>query len=232
MFLGPPGEARETLDAIQRPLVVVAHPDDETFFFGGLILAFAGRADVLCVTDGDFEGQGEARRAALREAGRALGAREIVQWQIPDHPARVLPIDAIVAALAAVQDARAHDAVFTHAPHGDYGHHNHMDVSIAVHRAFEGRAPVYVVAGLLHPSLRVALSAGAYARKLGLASSIYLREARKARVLLPPPADEGYARLTLAEAERVYAHCAEGEPVDDAELDAYRACFPLIRSPS
>lgn len=223
------GAAREALCSIHHPLVVVAHPDDETLYFGGLLLAFDGRADVLCVTDGDFEGQGEARRAALVAAARALGARRAEQWLHADHPARSLPVDDIVAELCALQDARAYDAVFTHAPHGEYGHINHMDVSIAVHRAFAERAPVYVIAGLLLPHLRVPLCAEAYAAKVGVATSVYLGEARKARAITPPLGDEAFTRLSLAEAERVYAHCAEGEPLDDADLDAYRPCAPLLR---
>lgn len=220
------------LDKLQRPLIVVAHPDDETLFFGGLILALAGRADVLCVTDGNFKGNGDERREALRRAAKVLGVHELLQWAYHDHPAQSLPVEEITAALVELQAKRNYDCVFTHAPHGDYGHFNHMDVSIAVHRAFDGGAPVYVISGLLHPHLRVALTPDAYERKLAISTSVYLDELRNARLFAVQTADEGFTRLSREEAESVYSHCAEGQPVEESALAAYRACFALLRTPT
>jgi N-acetylglucosaminylphosphatidylinositol deacetylase len=62
-------------------LLVVAHPDDETMFFGPTLagLSLAGYAvHVLSLTTGDADGQGHLRVRELALAAQALGAAEAV----------------------------------------------------------------------------------------------------------------------------------------------------------
>ena len=90
----PPGLAGSSrrvlsplLPAWQRPLAVVAHPDDETFGLGALIsqLAAAGASvHILCYTHGEASTLNEnhtdllrQRAHELRKAGAALGAAEV-----------------------------------------------------------------------------------------------------------------------------------------------------------
>ena len=55
-------------------LVVFANPDDETTCFGGLLVAqIAERADLVCVTDGNFQGRGVERRAELAQQRDFVG---------------------------------------------------------------------------------------------------------------------------------------------------------------
>src|SRR6516162_2770511 len=75
------------LPAWQRPLVVVAHPDDETFGLGAIIsqMAAAGaHVHILCYTHGEASTINEnrtdllrQREHELRKASAALGAAEI-----------------------------------------------------------------------------------------------------------------------------------------------------------
>ncbi|HEY0484024.1 MAG TPA: PIG-L family deacetylase [Kofleriaceae bacterium] len=136
---------------VDRPRAVfaVAHPDDETIFFGGTIADLARRGwavTVACATS-DF---GDARRSSVRaaelaEACRRLGARPI-QLGFADRPG---PLDAgaLAAALAGAFPA-APDAIYTHGPLGEYGHPHHTSVCRAAHRAF---AAVRALAGPFDP---------------------------------------------------------------------------------
>ena len=51
-----------------RILLVIAHPDDEALFFSPLLLAssvYNYQLSILCLSDGDFDGQGLKRRDEL-----------------------------------------------------------------------------------------------------------------------------------------------------------------------
>lgn len=75
-----------------RVLVVVAHPDDESFELGAVVDAFTAagsEVNVLCLTEGDAAaGQGaapsRARRDQLAAASRALGVAGATMHHHPD----------------------------------------------------------------------------------------------------------------------------------------------------
>uniref|UniRef100_A0A1I7X2R5 N-acetylglucosaminylphosphatidylinositol deacetylase n=1 Tax=Heterorhabditis bacteriophora TaxID=37862 RepID=A0A1I7X2R5_HETBA len=59
-----------------RVLLVIAHPDDETMFFAPVIRALrvAGhRLFIICISNGNFHGQGYTRSGELRNAAVQLG---------------------------------------------------------------------------------------------------------------------------------------------------------------
>lgn len=155
---------------VDRPRAVfaVAHPDDETIFFGGTIAQLAQRGwtvTVACATS-DF---GDPRRSAVRAAElvaacRRLGARSL-QLGFADRPG---PLDggALAAALAGAFP-EAPDAIYTHGPLGEYGHPHHTSVCRAAHRAFPG---VRVLAGPFDPVDELVLDADQLALKRGAAA--------------------------------------------------------------
>lgn len=121
-------------------LAFVAHPDDETYPFGGT-LALAARAGWRCAVyaatageggerhDGGAPGREALAEARLRELGascRALGAEPPVCWNLPDGGLSQI----------ASQTDRAVDAIREHRPDvvlslgrdGAYGHPDHLAV--------------------------------------------------------------------------------------------------------
>ncbi|MFC7493055.1 MULTISPECIES: PIG-L deacetylase family protein [unclassified Nocardioides] len=151
-----------------RLLLVVAHPDDETFGCGSLLLHAAAEGwetTVVCATRGeagepapgtDLGGRplGEHRATELHEAGDVLGVRRLVLLDFVDSgmdgdadPATLHGADpaAVAAAVRAVADETDPDVVVS--LDGGDGHRDHArvrDAAVAV--AAERSVPAYLQA--------------------------------------------------------------------------------------
>ena len=149
-----------------RVQVVVAHPDDETFGCGSLLLhaARAGACTaVVCATRGEAGevapglsvpegGLGAVREAELRSAARLLGVRRVDVLDFRDSgmdgasgPDTLVgaDVDSVRAAVdAAVADFRPHVLVTLDASDGHRDHARMRDVTIAVGAA--RGLPVYL----------------------------------------------------------------------------------------
>lgn len=100
-------------------LVVVAHPDDETIFFGGLLQAYRRRPwKVICATDGNADGMGVQRRQDFQRACDALKVQNCEMWDFPDRFENRLDIDRLAERLK--QETASE--IFTHGVLGEYGH--------------------------------------------------------------------------------------------------------------
>ena len=145
-------------------LVVVAHPDDETFGTGSVIArAAAEGADVVvcCATRGEL---GEARpgsvpagldladvrESELREAAALLGARQVrllsfddSGWDGDCSPASLVggPLDRVAAEVRQVLLDEQPDVVVTLDPTGGDGHRDHVRIAEATTIAFDEVAP-------------------------------------------------------------------------------------------
>ena len=156
-----------------RLLVVVAHPDDETFGTGSLIAqasAAGAEVTVCCATRGEageapegFTGDlGALRESELRAAGALLGVSRFVLLDFADSgmtgdppPGALVaaPFDDVVAAVRAVVDDTAPDVVVTLDPdHGD-GHRDHVAIGRATVAACRGRQDTRVYAWVIPRSL-------------------------------------------------------------------------------
>ncbi len=148
----------------RRLLLVVAHPDDETFGCGSVIAdAAAGGAHVTvcCATRGEAGelapgcslGGGtlaELRVRELREAGAALGAAEVILLDFVDSgmagdaPAGTLvgaPLAAVVDAVATVLERVDPHVVVTLDPTGGDGHRDHIRIAEATTEAVRRSRP-------------------------------------------------------------------------------------------
>lgn len=134
-----------TLPAWCRVLVVVAHPDDESFGLGGLIAAFTAQGaavDVLCFTHGEASTLGaHADIAAVRArelacAAGVLGARSA---ELRDHPDGAL---SSVGRAALARDVRTvADRVRAETGVPFVGHPpERLDLSVVVDRRTQRRA--------------------------------------------------------------------------------------------
>jgi LmbE family N-acetylglucosaminyl deacetylase len=154
-------------------LVIVAHPDDEIVFFGGVIgdlVATSWRVDVVCTISvfGDPVLTG-TRRAEFRRACWMAGARaEMLEFEDTAGP---MPVQRLTAALRRINDTREYASVYTHGVWGEYGHQHHRDVCVAVHRAFA--RGVSSLAGPLPPACRKVLTDAEWHRKRRIAATYH-----------------------------------------------------------
>lgn len=203
-------------------LLVVAHPDDETLYFGPwLVNGLAPSCDVLVVTDGNHAGRGEQRQAALRRACEDFGTRSVEQWDFLDHPGFCLDLKALQSRLQDFQKQKGYAQVLTHNPHGEYGHLNHVDISLAVHRVFEGQAEVWVPADKLYAEAEVTLDPQQFARWAQILIECYPKEFREAFRDIRLPRTSGALRVGLDEVQAMHALITEGEAPDVHRLKAY-----------
>ncbi len=140
-------DAGAALPGWRRPLVVVAHPDDESFGLGALLSAFrSGGADVgvLCFTHGEastlhgVEGDlRELREQELTEAARLLDVRHVVLRDFPDGGLAALDLDLLAAEVAAEVELRQADGLLVFDPSGITGHPDHVAATAAAVRCAE-----------------------------------------------------------------------------------------------
>jgi LmbE family N-acetylglucosaminyl deacetylase len=166
-----------------KNLIVVAHPDDESFFFGGRMLQSPEQTfDVLVITDGGHH-DGETKQnpgkrlERLYAAAKKFGFRVIPNPNaLPDYYSKRLDFDAIVSLIEPLAVGSHYDRVYTHSPIGDEGRHwHHQDVALAVSWLFKDRAR-FRIHGLNTRGDNYVLSADTYKAKIEALYSAYPEE--------------------------------------------------------
>lgn len=209
-------------------LLIVAHPDDETIFFGGTLLAMKSRGwRVIVVTDGNADGQGLNRRHQLAEACRELGVREFEQWDYPDIYEKRIGTTSL---LERFKDVGSPRQVYTHGIIGEYGHPHHQDVSFAVHQYFHKRnIPVWSVAYNSFATKTVHLTRKNYERKAQIFSQVYHSETVRFARVLPVHNQEGFHRTDWSEVDHLYSFFSDqSKSFDLSKLKNYRWFAPYL----
>lgn len=209
-------------------LLCVAHPDDETIFFSGLLQSERKRPwTVVCMTNGNADGDGKRRRRQFEAACKRQGVKDAQWWGFEDIYEKRLPVDEISARLLALPTP---ERVFTHGIIGEYGHPHHQDVSYAVHQAFADHPKVYGAAYNAAPEIGIALNAKEFAIKGEILTDIYGSETTRFMNLLPATAFEGFLQLDAVEIEAVYDFFVREKPLRQRDLKAYRWLAAFLKT--
>ncbi len=205
---------------------MVAHPDDETIFFGGLLQIYRRRPwKVICVTDGNADGMGKQRHLDFITACKQMKAVKAEQWDFPDQYNLRLDINRLVECLAQENAVE----VFTHGILGEYGHPHHQDVSLAVHRAFQKRAVVWSTGYNCFSEKVFRLPRKVYERKCQILTTTYFSQTQKFARWLPTSNTEGFTQVPLKEVEILYNFLIEGNLIEPKDLKVYSWFLPYLQ---
>ncbi|GAA5990670.1 hypothetical protein JCM11641_001270 [Rhodosporidiobolus odoratus] len=131
------------LGAARSVLWVIAHPDDESFFFAPSILGLSAAANapgisLLCLSPGDHDGLGNLRKEELKRACRELGIKpercEVHDSvDLPDDPSTWWDVGSVERVVKAHVERWNIDAIVSFDDYGVSGHVNHR----ATHEALK-----------------------------------------------------------------------------------------------
>ncbi len=112
----------------KKVLVVVAHPDDETIWMGGALLANINKWDLtiisLCRKDD------KDRAPKFKKVCKILKAKCFMS-DLEDEKLNDIPLREVIRRIRKYSN-KAYDHIFTHGKNGEYRHKRHIDANRAV----------------------------------------------------------------------------------------------------
>lgn len=130
------------LPAVKRVLIVTAHPDDESMFFGPTILGLKAqdedcRVFILCLSNGNFDKKGKERRTELWNACEILSIDQsdvmmVNHQQLQDDPNTEWKVEIIAQIVLKQIEALDIQLVITFDKDGVSHHPNHCAIFYAI----------------------------------------------------------------------------------------------------
>lgn len=208
-------------------MLVVAHPDDETIYFGGLLQRLKDKPWlVVLATDGNADGNGKKRLSDFQKALKSLKVKSSLLLNLPDKYKKRLDTQYISNALL---DLPMPIEVYTHGILGEYGHPHHQDVCMATHMAFDGKTHLYQVAHNAFPEKSIHLNAKEYKKKSQILVDIYGSETQRFLMLLPCQHSEGFLKLTFNETQAMYRFWTKKEVPKLSELKKFKWLYNYFK---
>ena len=131
-------------------LVILPHPDDESFPMGGTLAKYAAdhnHVTLICATRGEAgiptvspEEAGKIREGELRRAVYELGLDEVRFLDYRDGTLAQVNVEEFIERLAGILRDQKPDVVLTFGPDGISGHPDHVTLSMRVTQAFDHAA--------------------------------------------------------------------------------------------
>jgi N-acetylglucosamine malate deacetylase 2 len=128
-------------------LVILSHPDDESFPIGGTLAKYAAegvKITLICATRGEAgipemqpEQAGQVREAELGQAAEVLGVQKVQFLDYQDGELDQVDPEEIVDQLVQAIRQMNPEAVITFGPDGISGHPDHLAIHHAATAAFE-----------------------------------------------------------------------------------------------
>lgn len=200
-------------------MVITAHPDDETLFFGGTVLSRPNEEwTVVCLTDGNADGRGEERMAELDEACSLLGVDNVIKAGFEDAYEQNLDQRRLKKFLTSLPEV---DVIFTHGPLGEYGHPHHIQTCYAVHDFYKEKT-------IWHPAIncfatkREVLTEEQYNKKLEILAKVYDQELMRFSRFIHFPSEELFTQSSLAEVEQLAEYLLSKKVEEPKDLVNYR----------
>jgi LmbE family N-acetylglucosaminyl deacetylase len=212
----------------ERILIVVAHPDDESFFFGGRMLHRPDRMyEVIVVTDGSANDARQLRLSRLYHAARLFRFTVLSFGSQPDTAGHRLDIVSLKRLLSDIPSDQ-YTEIWTHSPLGDYhAHIHHQDTALACALVFGDRVR-YNALGFLKGGDGYRLAGEHHQRKVELLHLCYPTETAELEGdFLMFVGEEMFAISDLEEVVQIYAWQAGAAAADivahdDRILDMWR----------
>lgn len=120
-------------EEIKRPLVIVAHQDDEILFFGGLLSNLQGHVEDMMIVNVYEPAKGRkdtnTRLNAFSKMAEYLGAKGVCLCVEDVRPLSYKDYYSSCTMLLGIIYGFSPDVIITHNHMGDYGHSQHREVN-------------------------------------------------------------------------------------------------------
>ena len=158
--------AKPELTSLKAVLAVCAHPDDESFGLGAVVVYLTdGGRDValICLTHGEASTLGDhiglldLRKKELEQAGRVLGLTSTRLLDYPDGRLDGVPLPDLIGDIMTAINATRAEALIVFDPEGVTGHDDHRRATAAA-RAAAATARIPVLAWVIPSQVADALN--------------------------------------------------------------------------